>query len=162
VTRAVDRFECTPPDTEAVVRRMEELSARADGWINLLPGIRDDGAQVADEQLGLFGFFGFRRPSVTMVTWMPPRPKGRGAQTSTVGIMHARGTRALPALDPAGLTLPLGWTLVQDHPRRGLVARVPADAATPHVVTWCLRAGAALCPLELTGTWLCEVHLPRA
>jgi hypothetical protein len=54
--------------------------------------------------------------------------------------------------------VPEGWKVTQDHPRRGLVAEVPADADNRTVVDWLLRAAAAVCQIPSTGRWQAAVH----
>jgi hypothetical protein len=56
-----------------------------------------------------------------------------------------------------GLALPEGWRVVQDHPRRGLVAKLPAGADDVKVLGWLIRAAGALCAVPRTGRWRAEV-----
>jgi hypothetical protein len=56
-----------------------------------------------------------------------------------------------------GLPLPEGWRVVQDHPRRGLVAKLPAGADDAGVLDWLIRAAGALCTVPGTGQWRAEV-----
>ena len=64
----------------------------------------------------------------------------------------------LHRLAAEGIPLPDGWTMVQDHVRRGVVVRVDGAFDPEQVVTWALRAASALCPVPLTGGWLAD-HL---
>jgi hypothetical protein len=160
VTRRVERFEFRESEPEPVLRQMDAMVAQGDGWVNLLPGIAEDSVQD-DEPVGLFSFLGSSRPAVTMLTWMSPRNAGRRQQLATVGIMHALGVRAVPTLNAHGVPVPVGWSVTQDNVRRGLVARVPADAPCAAVLGWALSAGSTLCAADLTGSWLCEAHLPQ-
>jgi hypothetical protein len=48
--------------------------------------------------------------------------------------------------------------VTQDHPRRGLVAEVPADADNAAVIDWLLQAATAVCQVEATGRWRAAVH----
>ncbi len=57
-----------------------------------------------------------------------------------------------------GLPLPQGWRVTQDHPRRGLVALVPAQVPAADVVDWLLAAAAAVCTVPTTGRWTAAVH----
>jgi hypothetical protein len=78
-----------------------------------------------------------------------------------LGISHLRAQRVIPSLRDDGLILGADWQLVQDHPRRGVVIRAPAAEPHPAVLAWLLRAGATLCTVTLSGSWLCEVHEPQ-
>jgi hypothetical protein len=91
---------------------------------------------------------------------MPPG-KGRHAfDEVTVGIMHARGTKVVPDLVAAGLGVPPGWRVWGDHPRRGLVVRIPTTADDGEVLRWALAAGGHLCAVPTTGSWQAEVYEP--
>jgi hypothetical protein len=57
-----------------------------------------------------------------------------------------------------GLPLPEGWRITQDHPRRGLVAQVPAAADDHAVIDWLLRAAQAVCAVPSTGRWIASVY----
>ena len=77
--------------------------------------------------------------------------------TQTDTAEPGRDRRGPPA---AGWGLPEGWTLVQDHPRRGLVVLPAAGGDKQEVLTWLLEAGMVLSVVRLTGQWQAEVHLP--
>jgi hypothetical protein len=81
-------------------------------------------------------------------------------QPDSIGIQHAAGSRVLGRLASAGLALPEGWRLAQDHPRRGLVVTPTSGAPHGDVLTWILEAGAVLSAVRLTGEWRAEVSLP--
>jgi hypothetical protein len=59
-------------------------------------------------------------------------------------------------LGERGVPVPAGWSVTQDHPRRGLVVR-PVTGTTPEaldeVLAWLLAATRALCPVPRTGEW---------
>lgn len=160
MARPVEHIEFTPADTSAVVGRMATLRAAADGWINLLPGVDDAEVAPPSAQGPLASMFGTGRTDLSMATWMPAHP-GRRATPASLGIMHATG-RAVPLLRQAGLEVPVGWRVRQDHVRRGLVLEVPEDADDTEVLSWSLRATATLCPMPTTGSWQADVHLPRS
>ena len=63
-------------------------------------------------------------------------------------------------LAEVGVALPEGWVVRQDHVRRGLVVRTPVQTREADVVSWCVRAGTALCRAEMTGRWQAVVYLP--
>jgi hypothetical protein len=95
-----------------------------------------------------------------MCTLMPPRPTRRDTEGVTVGILHPTGAKAVARLADAGISLPDGWLVRQDHARRGLVVRTRHGGPEPEVIGWALRAGAALCREPLTGEWQAVVYLP--
>ena len=78
----------------------------------------------------------------------------------TVGLMHPTGGKAVARLAEAGVTLPDGWVVRQDHARRGLLVRTPVAATEPDIIEWSVRAGTALCRAEMTGRWRAVVYLP--
>jgi len=63
-------------------------------------------------------------------------------------------------LAEAGVTVPEGWTVRQDHARRGLVLRTAPAADAADVIDWCVRAGTQLCLVDMTGEWRAVVYLP--
>jgi hypothetical protein len=156
--RQTKTIEFTPPDIDGVAGELASLRAAGDGWLNLLPGVVDD-ADV-NPPVGLFAFFGTRQPPVTMATVMPARPDKRHVEGMSVGLMHPTGAKSVARLAEAGVVMPAGWVVRQDHPRRGLVLRTAPDAEPADVVTWCVQAGTALCMVDMTGRWQAVVYLP--
>jgi hypothetical protein len=157
--RATKTIEFTPPDVAAVAGELAQLRAAGDGWVNLLPGIDEDAVDV-EPPSGLFAFFGNRAPPVTMATVMAAKSDRRDTEGMTVGLMHPTGAKALARLAEVGVGLPDGWVVRQDHVRRGLVLRTAVATAEADVITWCVRAGTALCRAEMTGQWRAVVYLP--
>jgi len=151
--------EFTPPDVAGAADALGRLRDAGGGWVNLLPGIDED-AVDPDPPTGLFAFFGNRAPPVTMVTVLPPKRDRRAAEGLTVGVMHPTGAKAVARLAEAGVALPEGWSVRQDHARRGMVLRTNVAASAADVVTWSVRAGTALCRAEMTGRWRAVVYLP--
>lgn len=152
-------IEFRPPDVAAVADSLAKLRAAGGGWINLMPGIDEEAAEI-QPQAGLFAFLGNRAPPVTMTTVMPPKKDRRATEGLTVGLMHPTGGRAVARLAELGVTVPEGWVVRQDHARRGLLLRTPVDADETDVLTWSIAAGTALCPAEMTGRWRAVVYLP--
>ncbi len=157
--RETKTLEFWPPDVGGVADALAQLRGAGSGWINLMPGIDEDAIDV-DPPTGLFAFFGNRTPPVTMATVMPPKLDRRDTEGFTVGLMHPTGGKALARLAEVGVTMPGGWVVRQDHVRRGLVLRTPADTPEIDVITWCVRAGTALCRADMTGQWRAVVYLP--
>ena len=156
--RETQTIEFRLPDVEPVADALSMLNEAGDGWINLLPGVAE-GAVDVDPPTGLFAFFGTRQPPVTMATVMPPR-RGRANEGMSVGLMHPTGPKAIARLADAGVVVPDGWVVRQDHARRGLVLRTAVGAPPADVVTWCVRAGTELCRADMTGEWRAVVYLP--
>jgi hypothetical protein len=157
--RQTRTIEFRLPDVEPVADTLSMLRDAGEGWVNLQPGIVE-GAVDADPPSGLFAFLGTRQPPVTMATVMPPKKGRAGTQGMSVGLMHPTGPKAIARLAEAGITLPEGWVVGQDHARRGLVLRTAVGAAPADVVTWCVRAGTELCRADMTGEWRAVVYLP--
>jgi hypothetical protein len=157
--RQTQVIEFRPPAIERVTDALARLRAAGDGWVNLLPGVDEDVA-APEPQAGLFAFFGNRAAPVTMATVIPAKKDRRQLEGVSVGLMHPTGARAVARLAEAGVTIPTGWVVRQDHARRGLVLRTPVDAPETEIVDWCVRAGTALCRVDLTGEWQAVVYLP--
>ena len=121
----------------------ERLDPR--GWVNLQPGVAEE--DLPPPAGSLFGLFGGRGPMVPLCTWH------RGERSA--GLQHATGPKLARRID-----VPRGWRIVQDHPRRGLVVRVPADVADLEVLRWLVDVGGGLCVVPTTGQWLAELHAP--
>jgi hypothetical protein len=152
-------IEFRPPEVAEVADALATLRAAGSGWINLLPGIEEDAAEP-QTSAGLFAFFGNRAAPVSMGTVMPPSKERRDREGVTVGIMHPTGATAVARLAEAGVPLPEGWVVRQDHARRGLLVRTPPDAPDTAIVEWGVRASAALCRADMTGQWRAVVYLP--
>jgi hypothetical protein len=121
----------------------------AKGWINVTPGIPSDA--VADDR-SLFSWLVGARPQVApLVTWMPDE---KHAGVGTLGVLHARGQLTKEEL--AALGVPEGWTLRQNHTRRGLLFFVPSIDAD-QLCEAMLRFSDALATVATTGRYLAEV-----
>jgi hypothetical protein len=156
--RETRTIEFTPPDLGGVGDELAALRGAGDGWVNLMPGVVDE-ADI-NPPAGLFAFFGTRQPPVTMATVMPARHDKRDTEGMSVGLMHPTGAKAIARLAEAGVAVPPGWVVSQDHPRRGLVLRTAPDSLPAGILTWCVQAGTALCMVDMTGQWQAVVYLP--
>jgi hypothetical protein len=148
-----------PPDVTAVADALGTLRAAGSGWINLMPGIDEEASDV-HPRAGLFAFFGNNAAPVTMTTLMPPKQDRSETEGLTVGLMHPTGGKAVARLAEAGVHVPDGWAVRQDHARRGLLLLTPVAVDEADVVTWSVGAGTALCRAEMTGRWRAVVYLP--
>jgi hypothetical protein len=158
--REKDTFEFTPPDIDRVAAYLHHLTEAGQGWINLLPGVDLDDDEQQTVQAGIFSLFSNRQQPVAMCTLMPPRPSRRAFDGVTVGVLHPTGGKAVARLAEAGVTVPEGWLVRQDHPRRGLVLLTRHGTPENDVITWAIRAGTALCRKDMTGEWQAVVYLP--
>jgi hypothetical protein len=160
--RDVDTFEFTPPAFDRVTGYLHHLTEAGQGWINLLPGVELDEEEEERQTMppGLFSLFSNRQPPVTMCTLVPARPTKRAFDGVTVGVLHPTGSKAAARLADAGVAVPQGWLVRQDHPRRGLVVLTRHGDTETDVISWTLRAGTALCRKEMTGQWQAVVYLP--
>ncbi len=157
--RRTEVIEFRLEETDAVVRAMDELAAAHDGWINLHPGVRPEDEPAPQGGLTTMLLAGAVH-DVPVCTWVAGEATRQGVQPDSVGIQHAAGERVRLRLAAAGVAVPEGWRLVQDHPRRGLVVTPGPGAGHGDVLTWMLEAGAVLSAVRLTGDWRAEVHLP--
>jgi hypothetical protein len=157
--RRTKTIEFTPPDVDGVADSLRGLRDAGSGWVNLMPGIDEDAGDL-HPRAGLFAFFGNQAAPVTMTTVMPPKQDRRASEGLTVGLMHPTGGKAVARLAEAGVTVPEGWVVRQDHARRGLLVRTPVDVSESDVIGWSVRAGTALCRAAMTGQWRAVVYLP--
>ena len=149
-------LEFVAPDDPELLGHMGELASRGGGWINIEPVIDEEHQPDAP---GPFAFLGGSTHLVPVITWMPGKHQsGRPSRPTTVGLQHASGPRVAWRLRDLGQPVPEGWKVTQDHPRRGLVAEVPADADNRAVIDWLLRAATTVCQVEMTGRWTAAVH----
>jgi hypothetical protein len=157
--RQTKTIEFTPPDEAAVAHELHGLRTAGGGWVNLMPGIDEEASDV-HPRAGLFAFFGNNAAPVTMTTVMPPKTDRSVSEGLTVGIMHPTGGQAVQRLAEAGVAVPDGWLVRQDHARRGLLLQTPPAVTETEVIDWSVRAGTALCRAEMTGRWRAVVYLP--
>jgi hypothetical protein len=143
-----------------VVARMVPLAAAGSGWVNLRPVIEPEHQPEPPGPLAIFGGSPHKVPTAT---WVPGRPLEDGSPgPSSVGLQHSTGPRVARRLAEVGLPLPEGWKVTQDHPRRGLVAKVPAGPPDTAMVDWLARAATVVCAVPVTGRWAADVHAGRA
>jgi hypothetical protein len=138
---------------------MNEITAAHDGWVNLHPQVRPEDEPPPRTGLTTLLLAGPVH-DIPVCTWVAGKLSNHGVQPDSVGVQHAAGTRVLARLATAGLTLPSGWRVVQDHPRRGLVVAPAPGTDDGAVLDWLLEAGTILSAVRLSGQWQAEVHLP--
>ncbi len=160
MTRArPDELEFVAHDDPELLARMGTLAEAAQGWVNIQPVVEEEHEPPGP---GPFAFLGGSTHQIPTVTWVAGRRGPDGAvKSATVGLLHAAGPRVAWTLRDLGLPLPEGWRITQDHPRRGLVAQVPADAERAAVLGWLLHAAAAVCSVQTTGRWRASIHAGR-
>jgi hypothetical protein len=132
-----------------IVKLMDEL-ADGSGWLVLDGAVHQDDMPPAP---GILGLFTAKGPEAPELSWVPGAPGGRRVEPLSVGIRHAAGPKAKRTLADAGHPVPDGWFVVQDNPKRGLVAQVRDGSSNADVLDWLLRAAAILATVPLTGTW---------
>jgi len=149
-------LEFVAHDDADLLARMAEVVANGTGWINVQPVIEEEHEPPPP---GPFAFLGGSTHHIPTVTWMPGKRAADGTvKATTVGLQHASGPRVAWRLRDLGCPLPEGWRVTQDHPRRGLVAMVPAGSDNREVIDWLLRAATLVCAVPATGRWTASVH----
>ncbi len=149
-------LEFTAHDDPGLLARMGEIATHRTGWINVAPIIDEE---HTPPEPGPFAFLGGSTHKVPTATWMPGRRAGNGTvKPTTVGLQHAVGPRLAWKLRDIGMPVPEGWRVTQDHPRRGLVLLVPADADDRAVMDWLLNAATFACAVPTTGRWIASIH----
>ena len=150
----------TGDDPDELLSLMQDLAARGDGrgWLNLQPWV-DEEDRPPTSQLGRM--FAATGPVVPVATWVPGHRRGRGSVRATVGISHPTGRFAVRRLAESGVTVPEGWTVRQDHIRRGLVFELPDGVGVAEVLRFLLAATAALSGVPTDGRWVADVAVQR-
>jgi hypothetical protein len=149
-------IEFVDHDDPRLLAQMAAIAATRTGWINVEPVIDEE---YEPPEPGPFAFLGGSTHKVPVATWMPGKVAANGsAKPTTIGMQHATGPHLAWKLRDVGLALPEGWKITQDHPRRGLVASVPADADNRSVMDWLLRVATFACQVQSTGRWIASVH----
>jgi hypothetical protein len=159
-SQQIDRVEFTADVLTDVVACMTRLADAGDGWINLLPKIGDD--FEGPTTLRFLTLLGAGASGVTMCTWIPASQDRRGDNQVSLGITHVTGRRAVPQLNVPATSIPETWVVEQDHPRRGLVLRVPAGEPHEQVLGWALRAVGSLSEPRDIRRWRADIHNPAA
>ena len=136
---------------------MNRLAGAEDGWINLVPRIAD--IDERPTSLRLFTLFSGNGTGVTMCTWVPGSHDRRGRTQPSLGITHVTGRRVVAELRALEVPVSETWIVEQDHPRRGLVLRVPLDEPNEAVLAWSMCAVAALASGPIRR-WQADIHLP--
>lgn len=147
-----EQVEFRYDDWSAVLARIDGLSASRQGWVNLLPEVTPDEDVSPRSRLG--SLFSSAGPLVPMATWVA----ATGTRPASAGIQHGVGAKVVARLRDHGVAPPSGSAVVQDHGRRGLVLRLADDTDADVVVAWLMDAVDDLCPVQLTGRWLAEIH----
>lgn len=146
-------------DPDPVLPFFAELNAAGGGWINFEPGY-DEGDAPPPRSL-VAQVFTSRGPDIPLCTWVPPQTHRRWTEPQTIGIQHGAGRKAVDRLATVDITVPVGWRVMQDHPRRGLVLAVPDGTPPATIVEWLTAAGTALCSVPLSGWWRAAIHRAR-
>jgi hypothetical protein len=149
-------LEFVAHDDPKLLAQMTAIGTARTGWINVQPVIEEE---YEPPEPGPFAFLGGSTHKVPVATWMPGKLAANGvAKPTTIGMQHATGPHLAWKLRDNGLALPEGWKITQDHPRRGLVASVPADAENGSVMDWLLQVATFACQVPSTGRWVASIH----
>jgi len=158
--RQIERVEFSVDGLTQIVACMARLADAGDGWINLIPKIGDD--YEGPTSLRFLTLVGAGASGVTMCTWIPASHDRHGRSQASLGITHVTGRRALPELHSPAAPIPERWLVEQDHPRRGLILRVPADEPHEQVLMWALRAVGTLSTPRDIRRWRADIYNPDA
>lgn len=140
-----ERFTFRRDDPTVLVDLVARIVAAGRGWVNASP-VLDDAPPAARNPASWFSGRGPAVPTATFVASRPPRPH-------SLGIEHGSGGHAVTRLADGGVALPPGARRRQDHPRRGLVIEVPADADAAVIVRFLLDAATLLSVVRTDERW---------
>jgi len=118
-----------PHDRVQATHLIEQIRTTPGSWCNM--AFEEVDAPDAPDS-PLFGFLAARGPANALATVMRDSPES----LLSVGIQHQAGTKAAGQLREAGLAIPKGARVRQDHPRRGLVVEWPDDATSEQLADW--------------------------
>jgi hypothetical protein len=150
----ITELRFTVPERRDVLDQMAVL-ADGSGWLVLDPAVHEDDVPPSS----VFGtLFLAKGPEAPELSWVPGERGGRRVEPLAVGIRHAAGPKAKRRLAEVGHPVPEGWYVVQDNPRRGLVAQVPETEPHEKVLDWLLLAAVHLATVPLTGEWRARVY----
>lgn len=127
-----------PADLSPVVEALDQH-----GWVNLWPDVED--GRPAPSTGWVASVFSSRGSTVPLATWHPGE--------RSAGIEHETGPKLARRI-----SVPTGWKVMQDHPRRGLVVHVPRQVDDLDVLRWLVDLGTDLCPVPTEGRWIAELH----
>lgn len=146
-------------DLEPLAEEIRRLADAGRGWINLASAIGDSDELGATRSVPgmIFGNIGGRGPANPKITWTAPQTRRRTHEPAALGIEHPAGSKARDRLASAGLPVPPGWPVLQDHAMRGLVVVPPPDADPVEVLTWALDAATLLADADLGDDWTARV-----
>jgi hypothetical protein len=149
-----DEIRFAGDDRVALLDAMAQLGAGT-GWVNLQPAF-DQEEHPPDSSL--FGVFSGRGPRAPICSWVPGERTRKGIEYVALGIQHGAGGKVAALLTERGVTVPEGWVVMQDNPRRGLVVAAPPREPNDVVLDWLLRVATALSLVPLTGSWRAVVY----
>lgn len=153
----VEELEIGPDELDRAVDALVRVADRA-GWLNCSPVVADEDRPPPPGPFAVFGALG---PAIPLATYVPShRGRGGAPVAAEAGIQHGSGRRAALRLRESGPGIPAGWRVVQDHPRRGLVVRLPEGTADGDVLHWLVGAAGALCTVPTSGRWRVTLHVP--
>ena len=144
-----------PPDNIKLYDLFEELARTRRGWINLQPVIDPDDEVPEPGLIG--GIFSTVGPALPVCTWFPGKNRSGTIEPDSVGILHPRGQLLAKQLGDFNLELPTGARVTQDHPRRGMVLRIPVGYDLRKLADWLILVGQTLAVVPLTATWEAKV-----
>lgn len=150
-----ETLEFEPPDNDRVLARMQQMAASRVGWINLQPAVNEDELKPTSSIAALFGR---RNTQLTLATWTASEEVRKGVTPESVGLQHSRPYKVRSMLGDEGMVIPTDWRVVQDAPRRGLVALLPEQVDHAAIIDWLLRATEIVSPITLTGRWRAMMH----
>jgi len=147
----VDSFEFTPPDIDRVSGYLHHLTEAGEGWINLLPASTPMKKSARP-----------CRPGCSACSATASLPSPCHARAAPAGQTGHRGSDRRPAaptgakaaarLGEAGVDIPPTGGCARTTPAvAGLLASLGAPDAD--IIGWAIRAGTALCRIEMTGQW---------
>ena len=156
-----ETFLIDAADPDDLVEVLDEVAEAAGAWVNVEPDVDD---ALRTHVSGLFAWFSARGTQVPVGTFVA----GTGRDVPSIGVDHGSGRGAGDRLREAGLSAPDGWSLRQDHPKRGLVweasheqSRLTDSTGHGPLAQFLMEATVLFCPLPTDGRFRISVHTPR-
>ncbi len=140
-------FSLAMSDPGGVLEEMRDLALGADGrqWMNIVP---DADEREIHTGSALWRILSSRGPVIPKLTWVPAHQVGDRSEGAQVGLAHAAGRDAVSRLASQGMRAPAGWTVVQDHQKRGVIFDLDPAVSPDQILDYGTNALRALSPFR--------------
>ncbi len=146
-------FSFPSHDIDAMVGEMASFGQDADGrrWLNIIPDADETEIHTGSSAWRIFSS---RGPMIPQLTWFPAHQHRDQHRPAQVGVAHATGRGAVERLGQNRVGVPSGWSVVQDHQKRGIIFVLEDDAGLTPIVEFAVSALRLLSPFRFEDSFL--------